>query len=99
MWNLAQAENQAVRNDHRIHYLRQSLIAYDQDRHSAERRAQYRCRACFYVHRRIGGDALTPFTCTCCGQAAIAATTAVPRLCPDCAQAQSCCQECGAVMD
>ena len=99
MWNLMQAENQSESNGRRIHYLRQSLIAYDQDRQCFERRAQHRCRACFYVHRRIGGGALTPFTCTGCGQTAIAATTAIPRLCPECAQVQTCCQACGAVMD
>ncbi len=99
MWNPTQAENQATSNDRRIHFLQQCLAAYDQDRQDRERRTQHRCRACFYVHRRIGGDALTPFTCAACGEAAIAATTATPRLCQNCAQKQSWCQECGALMD
>lgn len=99
MWSRAQAENQSARNIRRIHDLQQSLIAYDQDRRRAARQAQQQCRACFYVHRRIGGNALTPFTCTACGQTAIAATTAIPCLCSDCAHTQAWCAICGAVMD
>lgn len=99
MWNLTQAQNQAARNDHRIRDLRQLLIAYDQDRRRVARQAQQQCRACFYMYRRIGGAALTPFTCTVCGQEAIAATTAIPCLCADCAHTQAWCAICGAVMD
>lgn len=99
VWNPANAQGQAQRNDGRIHYLQQCLTAYDQDRQCLERRAQHRCRACFYVYRRIGGDALTPFHCAHCGQDAVSATTAIPKLCLRCAQMHSWCQECGAAMD
>jgi hypothetical protein len=99
MWSYSQAVARHQRNDRKIDDLKTRLATYDHDSQQKIRLHRQRCRACFYLDVRIGGDALTPFDCAACGRQDIAPSTATPRLCAECAVSHAWCQECGGVMD
>jgi hypothetical protein len=66
-----------------------------------KRLAALECPWCFYqAHGRIGGSAMTGWTCAECHQdQPLWSSTATPKLCPPCAHELELCRECGADLD
>lgn len=54
------------------------------------------CKSCFYLHRsRVGGAAMTYWTCGVCGKEDLHGSTATPRVCISCAKEHQLCRNCG----
>jgi hypothetical protein len=58
------------------------------------------CLTCYYLRRpRVGGSAMTTWWCGLCGTPCRHGSTAVPKVCPPCSDANHLCRECGGDLD
>jgi hypothetical protein len=70
------------------------------DAEKEQRLAAQQCRCCYYLRKvRIGGAAMTERPCGSCDTPMFFSSTATDVLCPECAQKQSLCKQCGARID
>lgn len=67
---------------------------YRNDTRKKERKASRACKVCYYVPR-IGGHAMTESECHCCGKTFWNSSTAVDKLCKECADKYKACVRCG----
>lgn len=68
-------------------------IVSDSDK--AKRLEKQECQCCFY-DSRIGGAAMTDSTCGLCEKTTHFGSTAVDKLCKECAKKHDLCKHCGA---
>lgn len=80
---------------YRVEDMRRSIADYDADPLAVQRQHRQECRACFYLFRRVAGQAFTPYTCRECGEEHQHPNTATPKLCQTCADARTLCRHCG----
>ena len=64
-----------------------------------ERHAMQRCQVCHYSGPFLAGQAFTKSKCKCCGVEMMFSSTAVDKLCVQCAVANEACVKCGADID
>ena len=85
------------------HYADKSIRqAYDaiHDTKREQRLFDNQCKFCFYIHpSRIGGAAMTTTECGVCGKEIMFGSTAVDKICPECAREKELCRRCGAEVD
>lgn len=53
------------------------------------------CKACWYFRSQLAGQAFTQWQCGVCAVADTHSSTAVPRVCGDCAETHKLCTRCG----
>ena len=82
----------------RIRHYKGWLERVTEDSRRKQRLAEQECVICF-EGSRIGGSAVTKWTCAFCGKQGWAGNTAVDVLCQDCATEHGLCKHCGADID
>lgn len=63
------------------------------------RKAKCECVFCFYVNRKIGGQAFTDTECGLCRAKMVFGDTCVDMLCEGCARKHRLCKHCGSDID
>lgn len=93
-------ERENERCKDRIANMRELLYKIDNDPQKKERIKDCKCKICFYQKGgRIGGAAMTQADCAFCGNSMMFGSTAVDKMCPDCAAKADLCKICGADMN
>jgi hypothetical protein len=78
----------------------EAVRGYEADDKKEERFAAVECKRCFYLYRgRVGGCAMTRWSCGVCGKKSMHGSTAVPCICKDCGTKHKLCTYCGGDLD
>jgi hypothetical protein len=79
-----------------VDFLAARIVRCLADTEKADRLKRRECRRCFYLRSpKIGGAAMTLWACGICSKEQMHSSTAVPRVCLDCAKDHEVCAECG----
>ena len=100
-WSVNDTTLATAKNDELRVRMRRQVERCASDRHVEKRQAYHECKACYYYRRpsHIAGRAMTPFICAHCSQAFTYTSTAVPKLCQQCADRFKACRMCGGLRD